>query len=76
MTLTRGRIERLVMRIQTAFLENPLLSLTLPAAQRRFGTDEVTCAGVLGALVDAHVLTKRDGVYQRYVPRPAVRPAA
>jgi hypothetical protein len=42
MTLTRGRIERLVMRIQTAFLENPLLSLTLPAAQRRFGTDEVT----------------------------------
>ena len=64
MTPTRGRIENLVMRIQTAFLENPTLSLTLPAAQRRFGIDEVTCAGVLGALVDARVLTQRDGAYQ------------
>ena len=44
-----------------AFLENPTLSLTLPAAQRRFGADEVTCAGVLGALVDAGVLTEREG---------------
>ena len=76
MTPTRGRIESLVMQIQTAFLENPMLSLTLPAAQRRFGLDEVTCAGLLGALVDAQVITKRDGVYQSYVPRPAVRPAA
>ena len=76
MTTTRGRIESLVMQIQTAFLENPMLSLTLPAAQRRFGMDEVTCAGLLGALVDAQVITTRDGVYQRYVPRPAVRPAA
>ena len=76
MTPTRGRIESLVMQIQTAFLENPMLSLTLPAAQQRFGMDEVTCAGLLGALVDAQVLTKRDGAYQRHVPRPAVRPAA
>jgi len=76
MTPTRDRIESLVMQIQTAFLENPMLSLTLPAAQRRFGMDEVTCAGLLGALLDAQVLTKRDDVYQRYVPRPAVRPAA
>jgi hypothetical protein len=38
---TPGRLENLVMRIQTAFLENPMLSLTLPAAQRRFGVDEV-----------------------------------
>ena len=51
------------MQIQTAFLENPTLSLTLPAAQRRFGLDEVTCAGLLGALVDAQVLTQRDGAY-------------
>ena len=76
MTPTRGLIESLVMQIQTGFLENPMLSLTLPAALRRFGMDEVTCAGLLGALVDAQVLTTRDGVYQRYVPRPAVRPAA
>ena len=75
MTPTRDRIESLVMQIQTAFLENPMLSLTLPAAQRRFGMDEV-CTGLLGALLDAQVITKRDGVYQRYVPRPAVRPAA
>ena len=45
MTPTRGQIESLVMRIQTAFLECPTLSLTLPAAQRWFGVDEVTCAG-------------------------------
>lgn len=73
---TRRRIERLVMQIQSAFLENPTLSLTLPAAQRKFGVDEVTCAGVLRALVDARVLTKREGVYRRNFPQPAVRPAA
>jgi hypothetical protein len=76
MTWNRRRVERLVMQIQNAFLENPTLSLTLPAAQRRFGVDEVTCADVLSALVDARVLTEREGVYQRNVPRPAVRPAA
>ncbi len=76
MTPTRGRIESLVMQIQTAFLDDPMLSLTLPAVQQRFGMDEVTGAGLLGALEDAQVLTTRDGVYQRYVPRPAVRPAA
>ena len=76
MTPTRERIESLVMQIQTAFLENPMLSLTLPAAQRRFGLDGVTCAGVLGALVEARVLTEREGAYRRYVPRPAVRRAA
>jgi hypothetical protein len=76
MTSTRRRIESLVMQMQSAFLENPLLSLTLPAARRRFGVDEITCAGVLGALVDAGVLTKREGVYRRHFPRPALRPAA
>jgi hypothetical protein len=64
------------MQVQAAFLENPMLSLTLPAAQRRFGLDQVTCAGVLGALVDAQVLATREGVYRRNFPRPAVRPAA
>ena len=76
MTSTRSRIESHVMQMQSAFLDNPMLSLTLSAAQRRFGVDEVTCAGALGVLVDAQVLTKREGVYQRYCPRPAVRSAA
>ena len=76
MTPTRGRIEHLVVRIETAFLQNPMLSLTLPAAQRRFRIDEVTCAGVLGALVAAGVLTRRDAAYSRYFPRLAARRAA
>ena len=76
MTSMRNQIENLVMQVQSAFLENPMLSLTLPAARRRFDVDEVTCAGVLGVLVDARVLTKREGIYRRNFPRPAVRPAA
>jgi hypothetical protein len=76
MTSTRRAIERLVMQIQTAFLDNPLLSVTLTAAPRRFGVDEPTCAGVLGALVDAQVLTRREGIYRRNFPRTAARPAA
>jgi hypothetical protein len=75
-TSTRSRLESLVMQIQSAFLDNPMLSLTLAAAERRFGIDEVTCAGVLGALVDARVLTRREGVYRRNFPRPVMRPAA
>ena len=76
MTSTRYRIESCVMQVQSAFLDNPMLSLTLPAAQQRFAFDEVTCAGVLGALVDARVLTNRGGVHRRYFPRPSVRSAA
>ena len=74
MTPTPDRIKDLVMRIQTAYLENAMLSLS--AAQRRFGVDEVTCAAVLGTLVDARVLTEREGVYRRHLPHPAVRTAA
>lgn len=76
MTLTRCFIESLVMRVQSVFLENPTLSLSVPTAQRWFGVDEVTCAAVLGALVDARVLVKHDRVYRRNFPRLAVRPAA
>ena len=57
MTPTRSQIESLVIRIQTAFLEYPMLSLTLPAAQRWFGVDEVTCAGCarrVGGCARAH----------------------
>jgi hypothetical protein len=76
MTATHGRIEDLVVRIQSDFLENPTLALTLPAAEQRFAIDEVTCAGVLGALVDARVLTEREGAYRRYFPPKAARRAA
>ena len=75
MTPTPAQIESLVMRIQTAFLEYPTLSLTLTAAQRWFGADEVTCAGVLDALVEARVLTRREGGYIRYFPPLASRRA-
>ena len=76
MTAICDRIENLVMRFQSDFLDDPTLALTLPAAEKRFGIDEVTCAGVLGALVDAKVLTERQGAYCRYFPRLAARRAA
>lgn len=75
MTATASRIQDLLLRIQSDFLENPALSLTLAAAEKRFGIDEATCAGVLGALVDARVLSERGGAYRGYFPRPAWRAA-
>ena len=69
MTATRRQIENLVLRIQSDFLERPTLSLTLSGVQQRFGIDEATSVGVLGALVDARVLTERQGAYSRHFPR-------
>ena len=76
MIATRDRIESLVLRIQRDFLDHPTLALTLPAAEKQFGIDEVTCVGVLGALVDARVLTEHEGAYRRHFPRRAARRAA
>ena len=76
MTRRRNRIEHLVLQIQADFLDHPRLALTLPAAERRFGVDEVACASVLGALVEARVLTHREGAYVRYFPRLAAPRAA
>jgi hypothetical protein len=70
MTATRERIEDLVVRVQTEFLDHPNLTLTLPAARNRFFLDDATCAGVLAALVEAGVLTEREGAYHRLFPRP------
>ena len=75
MTASRNRIQDLLLRIQSDFLENPTLSLTVPTAETRFGIDQITCAAMLGALVDAGVLTERGGTYRRYFPRPAWRAA-
>ena len=76
MTATRDRIENLVLRIQSDFLDNPALALTLLTARKRFGIDEITCGGVLGVLVDAGVLTKREGAYRRHLPRRVAPRAA
>ena len=63
------RVERLVLRVQRAFLENPALRVTLPQAERTFGVDAISCDAVLAALVDAGVLTRSaDGSYTRYFP--------
>ena len=67
-----GRIQALLMRIQSDFLDDPALRLTLPRAQVRFGVDAVTGEAVLGALVDAGVLARTpDGAYLRFLPQAA-----
>jgi hypothetical protein len=76
MIATHRNIENLVMRIQSAFLYDPALTLTLPAAQAQFGIDSVTGLGVLEALVEAGVLTVQDGSYRRYFPGLLERRAA
>jgi len=75
MIATREQIEDLVLRLQSVFLDHPTLALTQPGVERRFGVDDVTCASALGALVDAGVLTEREGVYRRRFPRPGQRVA-
>jgi hypothetical protein len=76
MIAKRGRLERLLMRIQDSFLEYPHLALTVAAAEKRFGLDEATCAAVLATLADARVLSERHGVYHRRFPGPSARRAA
>lgn len=72
MTLTRDRIESLVMTMQAAFLDEPTLGLTLQDARRRFAVDDGTCRAVLGALVDACVLENTpSGRYVRFFPHGA-----
>jgi len=72
MTFTARQIGSLVLRVQDAFLDSPMLHVTLPQAQREFGMDAFTCHAVLDALVDAHVLARAPGgVYARHVPPQA-----
>ena len=70
MNATEAQIGNMVLRIPADFLDNPTLCLTLPRAQKRYGWNQGPCAGVLAALVDARVLTHREGAYGRYSPRP------
>ena len=77
MTLTRDRIEGLVMTMQAAFLDEPTLGLTLQDARRRLAVDDRTCRAVLGALVDARVLENTaSGRYVRLFPDAAGSRAA
>lgn len=72
MTSSPGYVAALVMQMQNEFLEAPMLKLTVPDAERRFGANSVACEAVLGALVEARVLTRtRDGAYVRFFPRLA-----
>ena len=76
MTLTRDRLEDLLIRIQNDFLDQPRLALTSPEAQQRFGIDEFTCTGVFRALVDAHVLAVREGTYRKLFHQSTAQRAA
>jgi len=72
MTMNARQVETLVVRIQGQFLDTPSLHLTLAQAARRFGIDDVSCAAVLGVLVDAAVLARSArGEYVRFFPRLA-----
>ena len=53
-----GSIEDLLTRIRGEFLEMPGLCLTRQQACRLWQMDELTCDGVLGALVEAGFLIR------------------
>ena len=65
---TRAWIEDMVMRIQSAFLDTPALTLTPAETARRFDLDLVAARAFLGVLADAGVLIKdEDGAYARLI---------
>jgi hypothetical protein len=71
MTASSSEIGTLVVRVQSAFLDAPWLTLSVRDVQRRFAADEMACEAVLALLVDAGVLTKTpDDTYARRIPRP------
>ena len=75
MTSRRNWIETLVTQVQGEFLDGRAVKLTTAEAEGRFGIDRHTSEAILGALVEASVLTRtRDGAYTRFFPRLA-RPA-
>ena len=53
-----GSIESLLNRIRAEFLEMPGLCVTREQACRLWQMDEITCDGILGALVDDGFLTR------------------
>lgn len=76
MTPTPGWIQDMVMRIQSAFLDTPALTLTPAEAARRFGLDHRIGEAFLKALAEAGVLVKGpDGAYSRLIPRAGLASA-
>ncbi len=58
--------EETLRRVRGEYLEMPGLRLTERQARRLWGLDEVSCALLLQALVDAHFLVRtRDGAFMR-----------
>lgn len=77
MTADHLRIEDLIVKIQAAFLDTPDLSLTLSRAEQQFGANTVTCATLLGVLVEGGVLIRTPrGHYRRRYLRSTGRAAA
>jgi hypothetical protein len=69
MTANRKEIEKLLMRIQSEFLNTPSLRLTVKQVQGRCTGDLVLCQALLNVLVDARVIAKSpEGTYARYFP--------
>ena len=65
-----ARIGTLVLRMQSAFLDTPGLTLTAREACERFGVEETVSKAILGVLADAAVLTRtKHGVYSRFFPQ-------
>ncbi len=61
-----GPDEHLLQRARAEFLEMPGLRLTSQQAQRLWGLDDETCAGLLNTLVNVKFLSRRsDGRYVR-----------
>ena len=53
-------------RVRGEYMEMPGLRLTEAQARRLWGLDELSCALLLQALVDAHFLLRtRDGAFMR-----------
>ena len=73
---TRGWVQDMVMRIQTAFLDAPTLTLTPAEAARHFDLDLVAARAFLGVLADAGVLIKdADGAYAQLIAPSRFAPA-
>lgn len=60
------RIDEILCRVRSEFLEMPGLRLTLPQAQRLWGLDHQMCTRVLDALVEERFLLRlANGTYMR-----------
>ena len=75
---TRGWVQDMVERIQSAFLDTPRLTLTAAETARRFDLDLIAAQAFLGALAVAGVLIKdEDGAYARlFAPSEFARAGA